>query len=148
MSSNVHETIPIALRDISDGRGSSRTSIRHTTDGADGPADTQLEGDASTVDSVRREDMLGGFDGVGNEDSGPANNAEDITNDPRVMELARRVYDELRMYVPIASGMENQIRRNGLLPKKTLDGDNFIRMTRTRNYYREYVVHLLFFTVL
>lgn len=40
------------------------------------------------------------------------------------MELARRVYDENRMYVQIAPGMKNQIYRCGLLPKKTLDGSN------------------------
>ena len=58
---------------------------------------------------------------------------------PEMLELARRIYDEHRHYVPIAPGMVNQIYRNGLLTKKTIDGDGYIRMHGSENYYREYV---------
>jgi len=56
---------------------------------------------------------------------------------PNIMEVVKRAYDENRMFVPIAPGMSNQIYRNGLLTKKTVDKDNFIRMTKSKRYYRE-----------
>lgn len=56
---------------------------------------------------------------------------------PEILEIARRVYDELRYYVPIATGMVDQVRRNGLLTKKTIDGDHHIKMEGSKNYYRE-----------
>lgn len=58
---------------------------------------------------------------------------------PEASELIRRVYDKNRKYVPVAPGMVNQIYRNGLLTKKTIDGDGYIRMHSSQNYYREYV---------
>lgn len=58
---------------------------------------------------------------------------------PEVRALARRIYDENRYYVPIASGMVNQVYRNGFLTKKTIDGDRLIRMEGSKNYYPEYV---------
>ncbi|KAL8687117.1 MAG: hypothetical protein Q9218_006622, partial [Villophora microphyllina] len=58
---------------------------------------------------------------------------------PEMRELARRIYDEHRHYVPIAPGMVNQVYRNGLIAKKTIDRDHYIRMQGSKNYYREYV---------
>ncbi|KAL8660125.1 MAG: hypothetical protein Q9202_006781 [Teloschistes flavicans] len=54
---------------------------------------------------------------------------------PEVRALARRIYNENRYYVPIASGMVNQIYRNGFLTKKTIDGDRLTRMEASKNYY-------------
>ena len=57
---------------------------------------------------------------------------------PELLEIAQRVYDEHRYYIPCAPGMVNQIYRNGFLPKKTIDKDHHIRMQSSENYYREY----------
>ena len=58
---------------------------------------------------------------------------------PEVLKIAQRVYDEHRYYIHIAPGMVNQVYRYGLLTKKTIDKDNYIRMKGSKNYYREYV---------
>lgn len=58
------------------------------------------------------------------------------------LELARQIYGKSRYYVHTAPGMLNQIYRNGLLPKKTLDGDGYTRMHGSKNYYREYVLSI------
>jgi hypothetical protein len=55
------------------------------------------------------------------------------------LELARRIYDQMRYYVEVPPGMVDQIHRFGLLTKKGTLGDRRIRMTGTQNYYREYV---------
>ena len=77
------------------------------------------------------------------ESEGDAKDVQDIKNKRKFtkeeLELARQIYDEHRQYVPIAPGMSNQIYRNGLLSKKTLDGDGYTRMKGSKNYYREYV---------
>lgn len=62
------------------------------------------------------------------------------TRETLIDEVARRLYDENRKFVYTAPGMANQIYRNGILTKKTLDGDGVIRMKGSNNYYREYVL--------
>ena len=62
-----------------------------------------------------------------------------LTEDERVLELARIVLDRNVRRILIAPGMEDQIRRNGLLIKKTYDGNRqYIQnIIRSKNYYRE-----------
>ena len=58
---------------------------------------------------------------------------------PEAQKVIQRSYDKQRKYVHIAPGMVNQIYRNGLLSKKTIDRDGYIRMKGSKNYHREYV---------
>jgi hypothetical protein len=67
----------------------------------------------------------------------------ELNSEDAIQELARRTYDETRMYVPVAPGMLNQIHRMGLLPKKTLDGDHryINNIVGSKTYYKEYVYY-------
>ena len=51
--------------------------------------------------------------------------------------VARRVYDQMRTFVAVPASMMNQIYRNGILTKKTIDGSGSTRMVGSRNYWRE-----------
>jgi hypothetical protein len=70
------------------------------------------------------------------EGSGP--DSENPKFSKEVLEVARKVYDENRMYVSVGQGMKDNCCRNGLLLKKIADESGRIRMHGSRNYYREY----------
>ena len=60
------------------------------------------------------------------------------SNRPENIEaLARRVYDELRHFISVPAGMENQIYRYGIMSNKTVDDSGSTRMHGSRNYWRE-----------
>ncbi len=56
----------------------------------------------------------------------------------RALELAKEVYDEMRMFVEIPQGLVNQVYRHGLIPRKA-GKDGYTRMKGSCRYHKECV---------